>query len=67
MNKTPAYSFNNTGIKILKGIGIAFLGALVTYMQTSFLELDFGTVTPLIVSINSILVNILKEYINERK
>jgi len=45
------------------GAGVALLGALATYLQDSIPNLDFGQYTPVVVAINSILVNAIRKFI----
>ena len=54
-----------SGIKILKGAGIASLGAVLTYLTTAIANIDFGEFTPLIVMGWSIVVNIIRKFIKE--
>ncbi len=49
--------------KLLVGAGIALLGALATYLQQSIPNINFGAYTPLVVAINSILVNAIRKFI----
>lgn len=48
--------------KILKGLLIAMLAAVLTYAEEIVPGLDFGTYTPIAVAINSALVNALRQY-----
>jgi len=52
----------DTFIKIGKGALIAGAGALVYYILTAMLALDYGIYTPIMVAVLSILVNAIKEY-----
>lgn len=45
------------GLKILKGAGIALAGALLTYLADLIPSIDFGSYTPVVVSLSSILIN----------
>lgn len=65
MNETSKqWSLNNIDYKkILVGAGIALLGALATYLQDTIPGIDFGTWTPVIVAINSILVNTIRKFV----
>jgi len=49
--------------KLAIGAGVALLGALATYLQDSIPNLDFGQYTPVVVAINSILVNAIRKFI----
>lgn len=65
MNETSKqWSLNNIDYKkILVGAGIALLGALATYLQDTIPGIDFGTWTPVVVAINSILVNTIRKFV----
>jgi len=45
------------------GAGIALLGALATYLQDTIPGLDFGQYTPIVVAVNSIIVNAIRKFI----
>lgn len=45
------------------GAGIALLGALATYLQDTIPSVDFGLYTPVIVALNSIIVNAIRKFI----
>ena len=49
--------------KLAIGAGVALLGALATYLQDSIPNLDFGQYTPVVVAINSILVNAIRKFV----
>ena len=49
--------------KILIGAGVALLGALSTYLQDTIPNVDFGVYTPVVVAVNSILVNIIRKFV----
>lgn len=51
-----------TLIKIGKGALIAAGGALLYYLLTALSLLDYGTATPVVVAVLSILINAVKEY-----
>ena len=55
------------GKKILRGAGIAVGGALIVYILGVLPNVDFGTLTPLIVAIASILLNAGRKWISEQK
>lgn len=55
------------GIKILKGAGIAMGGALCVYLLDLLPNLDFGSLTPMVVGLASILINTLKETLEGEK
>ena len=49
--------------KLAIGAGIALLGALATYLEEEIPGLDFGGYTPIVVMVNSILVNAIRKFI----
>jgi len=49
--------------KIGIGVSVALLGALATYLEDTIPGLDFGQYTPVVVAINSILVNAIRKFI----
>ena len=61
--KSPAYSFKGTATKIATGACIAILGALATYLMETIPTVDFGAYSALVVALNSILVNAIKNFI----
>ena len=61
--ESPAYSWENTSKKIATGAGIAMAGTLATYMLEVIPTIDFGTYTGLVVAINSIIANAIRNYI----
>ena len=59
-----AYSLDKESlIKILKGAGIALGGSLCVYLLQTIPQVNFGTWTPVIVAVASIIINAVKEYI----
>lgn len=50
--------------KVLKGLGIALLGAGLTYLAQ--LQFDFGSYTPVAVAIASALVNVGREWLRKQ-
>ena len=49
--------------KLAIGAGIALLGTLATYLEEAVPGIDFGAITPIIVAINSILVNVIRKFV----
>jgi|TARA_Y100000310_G_scaffold15147_1_gene15158 hypothetical protein len=49
------------GKKILIGLGIALAGAALTYLEGIVPNVDFGELTPLVVALNSVLVNFVRK------
>lgn len=63
-NESKQFNLNNVDYKkILTGAGIALLGALATYLQDTIPGVDFGLYTPVIVALNSIIVNAIRKFI----
>jgi hypothetical protein len=64
MNDSKQFSLSNIDYKkILVGAGIALLGALATYLQDTIPSIDFGVYTPIIVAVNSIIINAIRKFI----
>ena len=51
-----------TGIKILKGAGIAGGAVILLYILEALTSIDFGSATPSVVAILSIFINAVKEF-----
>lgn len=49
--------------RIAIGAGVALLGALATYLEETIPGLNFGEFTPVVVAINSILVNAIRKFV----
>ena len=59
-----SFSFGSYEVKkFAKGLCIAFLGALATYLTEYIPGVDFGSWTPLVVMANSALVNAIQLFI----
>ena len=56
-------TFVNEAEPLLKGAGIAALGAILTYFTSYVTHHDFGMYTPLVVSLWSIAVNYARKWI----
>lgn len=54
------------GKKILRGATIAMGGALCTYLLEIIPGLDFGSLTPMVVGIISILINTIRETLKNK-
>ena len=50
-------------LKVLKGAGIAAVGAGLTYLLEAGASLDFGEFTPLVVAGLSVLVNVVRKLV----
>ena len=56
--ESKKYRLNRTDFtKIGKGAGIAAGGAALTYLLIVITDVDFGSQTPIIVAVGSILIN----------
>lgn len=64
MEQSKKYSLNKTdGEKLLKGLLVACGGALVTYFASAVTEIDFGSWTPVVVTLSSVLVNAARKFL----
>jgi hypothetical protein len=54
----------NDVIKILKGAGIAALGAGATYLFANVAQMDFGQYTPFVAAMAAIILNLLRKWIS---
>ena len=63
-----SFSFGSYEVrKFVKGLGIALLGALATYLAEYIPGVDFGTWTPLVVMVNSALVNAIQLWVSNHQ
>ena len=61
------FTFNKeAGLSVLKGAGIAGLGAVLAYVVEFCGNTDFGELTPVIVALASILVNAARKFIEKK-
>lgn len=66
MKTSKSFSLNNKDLQSAgRGLVIALLGALITYLQG--VQIDFGEYTALAVAVNSILINIIRLYIQDNQ
>lgn len=64
MEPSPKNSLNDVDYKkILTGLGIAIAGAALTYLLDVIPSIDFGVWTPVVVALNSALVNAGRRYL----
>jgi hypothetical protein len=67
MNKelfSPNWTLIKQDLKrIAIGAGIALLGALATYLEQEIPGFDFGAYTPIVVAVNSILINAIRKFV----
>lgn len=49
--------------KLGKGLLIALLGALLTFLEENIINIQFGSWTPVIVALNSVIVNLGRKWI----
>lgn len=63
MAKQIRNSFDNETLKkIGRGMIIAAVGAILTYLSEALSGMDFGAYTPVVVAVLSILTNLVHEY-----
>lgn len=55
------------GKKIVKGAGIAAGGAVLVYLLSTLPQVDFGSSTPLVVALASILLNSARKWLQDNK
>lgn len=68
MKQSARFTLNKEdGQKILKGASIALGGALLTYLLEIIPEIDFGSYTPTVVAVASILINAGLKFIAGKK
>lgn len=61
---SPKYRLNKQDLeKIGKGLVIAMLGAGFTYLETTISSMSFGEWTPVVVAVNSVVVNIVRKFL----
>ena len=53
--------------RILIGASVAMLGALLTYVADLIPSVDFGDLTPIVVALLSVLVNVGRKLLTETK
>lgn len=64
METSKQFTLNNIDWKkIGKGALIAIAGALFTYFESFITTVDFAIYTPLVMAINSILVNVVTKWL----
>jgi len=64
MDNSKKYTLNSIDWKkILTGLGIALLGAFITYLQELIPSIDFGPYSPIAMSINSVIINFLRKWL----
>jgi hypothetical protein len=62
------YSLNSQDLgKILKGACIALSAAILTYLTSILGEIDFGSYTPVVVALGSILINTGLKFLEGQK
>ena len=61
--QSAKFTFNKQdALKILKGAGIAGLGAAATYLATEIKGIDFGQWTPFVAMGAAVLANIIRKW-----
>lgn len=62
--QSKKYTLNHEdGKKLWKGLLVAVGGALITYVAQIVGEIDFGTWTPAVVAVSSVLVNAARKFL----
>jgi hypothetical protein len=51
-------------VKLAKGAAIAALAAVLTYAETHAGDVDFGQWTPIVVSVNAVVINLARKFLN---
>lgn len=61
---SPKWSLNSIDWKKI-GIGalVAIVGAVLTYSQQVIMKVDFGTWSPIVMIVNSTIVNLVRKFI----
>lgn len=65
--KSPKFSFEGTGGKILKSLMYCVLGAIATWLLTLNDVVDFGQFAPFVGALAPLVANMINEYVKERK
>lgn len=52
-------------ISVVKGAGIAALGAILTYLTSAISGADFGSYTPMVVAVWSVVANVVRKWISD--
>ena len=55
------------GFKLLKGLGIAIVGAVLTYGTEMLPQVDLGTWTPIVMAFWSVVVNFVRKWMFKQK
>lgn len=64
MESSKKFTLNSQDLKKVGiGAGVAMSGALLTYLTSVIGDIDFGTWTPIAVSVFSILANIARKWL----
>lgn len=59
-----SFSFSKADlIAVAKGLGIAVLGAALTYLASYISNTSFGVYTPIVVAVFSVVVNAIRKFI----
>lgn len=68
INTSPKYQLTVGDLKKLGiGLGIALLGAALTYLTEQLPNVDFGQWTPFVVALWSVIVNAVRKWLTESK
>jgi len=64
---SKSFSLKGTGKKFAIGAMVAMLGAFATFLETEIANIDFGAFTELVVAVNCIVVNSIRNFVREIK
>ena len=65
---SPAFSLTKDDLnKVLIGLGIALLGGFITFLIQLPEMIDWGMWTPVVAALCSMLVNLIRKYVTEKK
>jgi len=68
METSWKYSLNSIDWKKIGKWALIALGwALFTYIQSVIVTIDFGSYTPIIMAVNSIIINIVTKFLSGQK
>lgn len=65
---SPKFQLNAEDLKkVASGLGVALLGAALTYLTEQIPNIDFGQWTPFVVAFWSVIVNAVRKWLTENK
>ena len=63
-------SFSFKGIawgKVAAGAGVAVAGALLTYVSGWIVKVDFGTYTPIVMTVWTVIANLARKWVSDNE